>query len=149
MTEKDKFRVVVKALITNQGDVLIGKKEEGDNPHSGEWHFLGGHVEEGEQLEEAVKREVEEETGLEVSVHQIIDAMTFPWVESQERDALQVLFHCESDSRDAEASDDLEDVEWVETGELEEKLWAVEAERLNSRDEISKFIEKLEKMPVF
>ncbi len=75
---REKFRTVVKALITYRGEVLIGKKEEEDgHPISGEWHLLGGHLEHGEQVEEAIEREVKEETGLEVEVFQTVDVMTF------------------------------------------------------------------------
>ncbi len=116
-------------------------------PHSGEWHFPGGHVEEGEQLEEAVEREVEEETTLEVEVHQIVDAMTFSWDKDGSKDALHVLYHCEADSRDAEALDDLQEVKWVAPEELEQEIWEVEYERIEEREKRSKFVEKLKKMP--
>ncbi|MFB6144755.1 MAG: NUDIX domain-containing protein [Candidatus Nanohaloarchaea archaeon] len=143
------FRTVVKALITYKGKVLLGKKEEDENhPIGGEWHFLGGHLEKDEQMEEAVEREVEEETGLEVEVHQIIDVMTFSWDKDGEKDSLQVLYHCEAESSDAEPDEDLEEVEWVEPSELEEQLADVEAERLENRGNQRMFLEKLKQMPV-
>jgi len=138
----------VKALITHNGKVLIGQKEDGDKPHSGEWHFLGGHIEEeDEQVEEAVVREVKEETGLDVEVHQIIDAMMFSWDKDGEIDALQILYHCEASNSSAEPRDDLQDVKWVDPEDLEEELWEEEVERIENREKRKKFIEKLEKMP--
>ena len=146
---KDEFRTVVKALITYNGKVLLGKKEEDDDhPIGGEWHFLGGHIEKGEQFEEAVKREVEEETGLEVDVHQTVDVMTFSWKKDGEKDSIQVLYHCEAETSDAEPMDDLEDVEWFEPSELKEKLADVEEERLEGRENQKLFLEKLQQMPV-
>lgn len=144
---RSQYRTVVKALITNSGDVLIGQKEDGEKPHSGEWHFLGGHLEDNESLEEAVRREVKEETGLDVVVHQIVDAMTFSWEKDGEKDALQLLYHCEASSRGAEAKDDLQDVKWVDPEELEEELWEEEVSRIENRKERTKFVEKLKKMP--
>lgn len=145
---RSEFRTVVKALITYQGKVLIGQKEEGDKPHSGEWHFLGGHIEESdEQIEEAVRREVKEETDLDVEVHQIVDAMMFSWNKDGELDALQVLYHCEASSDDAKPKDDLQDVRWVKPEDLEEELWEEEVDRIENREKRKKFIEKLEKMP--
>ncbi len=144
---RDEFRTVVKALITNRGQVLLGQKKDGDMPHSGVWHFLGGHVDKGEQLDDAIKREVKEETGLDVEVHQIIDAMTFRWGDADEKDSIMVLYHCEADSMDVTPRDDLQDVKWVYPSELKEEIWNKEVERIETRERWSKFIEKLKKMP--
>jgi ADP-ribose pyrophosphatase YjhB (NUDIX family) len=144
---KESFRTVVKGLITNRGDLLIGRKEETEgHPISGEWHLLGGHLEHGEQVEEAIEREVEEETGLEVEVHQTVDVMTFPW-DGDEKDSLQIVFHCEADSKDAEALDDLAEVKWVEPSELSNFVHSEEAERLEKREDQAQFLEKIEKAP--
>ena len=149
-TEIYDFRTVVKALITHRGKILIGQKEDDpEHPIGGEWHFLGGHIEKGEQFEEAVKREVEEETGLSGEVHQIIDVMTFDWDEDGDKNAVQTLYHFEADSSDAEALDDLQAVKWVDPEDLTEKLGDEEAERLENRERQEKFLQKLEQTPVF
>lgn len=141
---RDEFRTVVKGLITCKGKILIGQKEEdSDHPIGGEWHILGGHLEFGEQPEEAMKREVEEETGLDVDVHQVVDVMTW----SDRGDALSVLYHCEASSRDAEAMDDLQDVKWVSPDEIKDFVHSDEVDRLEDRDEQAKFLEKIRKSP--
>lgn len=146
---EQKFRVITNAVITNQGDVLIGKKEDDEeHPIGGEWHFPGGHLETDEEPEEAVEREVEEETDLEVDVHQIIDVYAFTW-RDDDGEKVQVLYHCESGSRDARPEDDLQDVKWVSVDELEEKLSESHAENIEERERIQNFLEKLEKMPAF
>lgn len=146
--EKPAFRTVVKALITNNGKILIGKKEETGHPISGQWHILGGQLEKGEEFEEAVKREVKEETGLEVKIHQIIDVKTFAWDE-EEKDSIQGLYHVESDTRDAEALDDLEEVKWVSPENLLDELGEIEASRIRERYRQEKFLEKMKKAPIF
>lgn len=144
---KEEFRTVVKGLITYRGEILIGKKEEEEgHPISGEWHLLGGHLEHGEQVEEAISREVEEETGLEVEVHQAVDVMTFPW-DGEEKDSLQIVFHCEADEKDAEARDDLSEVKWVDPGEITDFVHSEEADRLEEREDQAQFLEKMEKAP--
>lgn len=144
---KEEFRTVVKALITNRGQILIGKKEEKeDHPISGEWHILGGHLEHGEQVEEAVKREVKEETGLEVDVHQAVDIMSFSW-DGNEKDSLQIVFHCVAESRSEEVLDDLEEVKWVSPDEITDYVHSEEAERLENREDQAQFLKKMQKMP--
>ena len=145
--DREKFRTVVKALITDRGEILIGKKdEEEDHPISGEWHILGGHLEHGEEVEEAVKREVKEEAGLEVEVHQTVDIMSFTW-DSGEKDSLQIVLHCVADSHDAEPKDDLKEVKWVKPDELAEQVHTEEAKRLENRQDQSQFLKKMQKMP--
>ena len=141
----DEFPVVVTGLVTNKGDVLIGKKEEiDDHPMSEQWHLPGGHLEKEEDLREKVAEKIDEKTGLEVDVHQLIDVYY-----DEEGDLLRVVFHCESEERDAEASGNLEEVEWVEPGELEDELDELENKVLLEREEVQKFLDKLEQMPVF
>jgi len=57
---------VVNAIIkNNKGDrVLIVKRKGG--LHSGKWAFPGGIVEKGETKEQALKREINEEVGLQI-----------------------------------------------------------------------------------
>ena len=144
---REEFRTVVKALITDRGEILIGKKDEEEgHPISGEWHILGGHLEHGEEVEEAVKREVKEETGLEVEVHQTVDIMSFAW-DSGEKDSLQIVLHCVADSHEAEPKDDLEEVKWVKPDELAEQVHSEEAKRLENRQDQSQFLKKMQKMP--
>lgn len=143
---KEKFRVVVTGIVTNQGDVLVGKKEEEEGHLSQEWHFPGSGLEKGEEVEEALSKEIEEETGLEVEVHQLLDTRKY---ESDDREPiLRILFHCESGSRDAEANGVLEEVKWVEPENLEDEIGEFDSKLVGS-DRISTFIQKLEKMPAF
>lgn len=141
---RNSFRTVVKGLITRREQVLIGRKEEEEgHPISGEWHFLGGHLESGENVEAGVKREIAEETGLRVEVGDIVDVMTFAWGTDDEKNSLQILYHCRAKSADAEAGDDLQAVRWVRPEELTEYLFDGEAERLTTRPRQASFLADL------
>ncbi len=66
------FRVGVGALIVKDNKVLLGLRGLKARDQHYKWELLGGLVEFGESLEEALVREVREEAGLEVKPGKII-----------------------------------------------------------------------------
>ncbi len=144
--DRASFPVVVTGIVVAQGEVLIAKKEEDDDhPIGGEWHFPGGYLEEDEQPEKVVEREIEEETGLAVEVHHLVDVYY-----EENGDLIRAIYHCEANSRDAEPEDDLEALEWVRPEEVADELsGSHEADVVSERKSIENLIEKLAKMPSF
>jgi len=64
-------RVGIGVMIQNEkGEVLLGLRQGSHG--AGEWSFPGGHLEFGEIPFETAKREVKEETGLEVDEFELI-----------------------------------------------------------------------------
>ena len=63
--------VGVGGVIIKDGKVLMIKRAF--EPGAGKWSIPGGMVEVGEKLSEACEREVEEETGLEIEVLELIN----------------------------------------------------------------------------
>ena len=62
---ENQVRVGVGVIIKKAGKVLVGKRK---NSHGSDtWGFAGGHLEFGESWEDCARREVKEETGLEIT----------------------------------------------------------------------------------
>jgi mutator protein MutT len=57
-------RDIVNAVLVGQGKVLLARRSPRRKAYAGLWSFPGGHVEEGESLEEALGRELREEIGI-------------------------------------------------------------------------------------
>jgi 8-oxo-dGTP diphosphatase len=61
---RNRPRVGVAAIVIKDGAILLGKRK---NAHGeGSWQFPGGHLEYGETIEGCARREVFEETGIEI-----------------------------------------------------------------------------------
>ena len=110
--------IAVGAVLVKDGKVLIIKR--GHPPRQGEWSLPGGRVELGESLIDAVRREIKEETGLEVQVGPVIEV--FDRVDRRDD---RVAYHfvivdylCTCTGGILCAGDDAEDAAWVSTDEL-------------------------------
>lgn len=73
------MKVIVLAVIAQNGRVLIVQRARASSEVPGlSWVFPGGKVEEGETLEQALRREVQEETGLHVNIGTLVHARIVP-----------------------------------------------------------------------
>ncbi len=57
-------KILTLCLVLNEGKILLGMKKRGFG--AGRWNGFGGKVEAGETIEEAAKREMQEECGVEI-----------------------------------------------------------------------------------
>ena len=62
--------VAVGAVILKNNKVLLIKR--GEEPYKGFWSIPGGKVKFGERIKDALKREVKEETGLDIEIEKLI-----------------------------------------------------------------------------
>jgi 8-oxo-dGTP diphosphatase len=104
------------AVVRRGGKILIAKRPAGKHL-AGFWEFPGGAVEPGETAEEAVKRELREETGLEVTITGRADAIDWDYGHKQVH--LDV-FICEAPGAGEPRALAGDDIKWVTVPELKD-----------------------------
>jgi ADP-ribose pyrophosphatase YjhB (NUDIX family) len=113
--------VGVGAVIVRDGRALIVKRAH--EPRKGEWSLPGGLLELGESLQDAIRREVKEETTLDVVVGPIIE--TFDRVHRDDKGRIRyhfviVDFVCWPTAGEAMPASDAEGVAWVRFSEIDD-----------------------------
>jgi len=114
--------VGVGAIVLDGGRVLLIKR--GNPPLKGQWSLPGGGVEVGETLEQAVAREVLEETGLTIEVGPIVEVLDRISCDGDGRveyHFVLVDFVCrprEQRRGQVRAGTDADDAEWVALADL-------------------------------
>jgi ADP-ribose pyrophosphatase YjhB (NUDIX family) len=107
--------VAADVIVRYKGKILLVKR--GIEPYKGRFCFPGGGHEKWERIEETAKREVKEETGLDVELKEILGVYSDP-----ERDprahTLSVVFIADSNTDKARAGDDAVDLKWIEPGKI-------------------------------
>ena len=114
----DRPVVGVGGVIVDNGRALIVKRAH--EPRKGEWSLPGGTVELGETLVEAARREIKEETGLDVEVGEVIEVF-----DRVHRVDGRIQYHfvivdylCRPIGGTLQAGDDAESVAWVTADEI-------------------------------
>jgi nucleoside triphosphatase len=108
----------VGALILNQeGKVLLLKSDKWRNKYV----IPGGHIELGETMEDALRREVREETGLDIYDIKFASLQEFIFNETfhEKRHFIFIDFVCKTDSNEVELNFESQGYVWVS---LEEAL---------------------------
>lgn len=91
----DRPKVGVAVIVRKDNMVLLGKRKGAHGV--GTWAFPGGHLEFKEELEECVKREVKEETSLNVAnIH--FDTITNDIFEEENKHYITIFMVCDYES---------------------------------------------------
>ena len=108
LEDMDTEQVRKAVLINDEDRVLILRSSDKNEKHAGEWDLPGGHIHEGEGDIEGLKREVKEETGLDIaSPEMVLD------------DGRKKYYKTREYSGTIEISDEHTEYEWVTIEELD------------------------------
>jgi len=112
--------VGVGAVVADQGKIVLIKR--GNEPSKGKWTIPGGLIELGESPEEAVIREAQEETCLEVINPRLIDVVSYVDLDAQgavKYHYIIIDYLVEVKSGTMRAASDAAEMRWVPFDEVE------------------------------
>jgi 8-oxo-dGTP diphosphatase len=109
--------VVVAAIIQDEGGNYLCCKRGEWKASPGKWEFPGGKPEAGEELAEALIREIKEELGVKISVVRQFDRSTTGEIDL-------VTFVCDLLGEKPISSTDHSEIRWVAEQELSKLDWA-------------------------
>lgn len=121
----------VQAWIDRDGSYLALRRDE--EPLKGEWNMPGGFVEVGEQGDEAIVREVSEETGLEIEVVELIGIFDSTYGEGADsKPIFDVAYRCRmvGEKTELEVSDESSEARWFPLAEFPQPAFAGERKAL-------------------
>jgi len=115
------YRVSVKGLFVKDGKVLLLK--EGPSL-GGQWELPGGGLDFGEDMHEALRREIEEEAGLKVKTISKEPVYVWPWRFEDKRGmdwyySLVVVYRIELESLEFKVTEECQDIGFFSKEDLE------------------------------
>ena len=109
------YGLTVRAVIYDDtGRILLLKRSSMSRTYAGKWEFPGGKVDPGERFDDAVVREVREETGMSSSIKRYIGAAEakLPHI-----NAIQLVFEMEASGTPA-ISHEHEGLQWAAPADI-------------------------------
>ncbi|HZZ98938.1 MAG TPA: NUDIX hydrolase [Candidatus Saccharimonadia bacterium] len=111
----------MKAVIVNDENKVLILREAatyGDGTQRGRYHLPGGRVEVGEPFEDALHREVMEETGLQADIqYPLYVGEWHPVIKGVENQIIAVFHVCKAKTTDVTLSTEHDDYKWISLDE--------------------------------
>jgi len=110
-------KITVDGIIIKDGEILLVKRK--NDPFKGKWALPGGFVEYGEKTEDAVVREVLEETGLKATVYKTIGVYSDPNRDPRGH-TITVVYKLDIKGGKLKSGDDASDAKFFDVNQLPE-----------------------------
>ncbi|MBR9680677.1 MAG: NUDIX hydrolase [Candidatus Altiarchaeota archaeon] len=107
-------KLAADVIIVKHGKILLIKRA--DEPFKGEWGLPGGHIDEGETIEDAALREAREETGLNVKLESFVGIFSDP--KRDPRGTISVTYSATVIDGELTENSEVEDIKWFEITKL-------------------------------
>jgi 8-oxo-dGTP diphosphatase len=110
----------VGGVVIDEGRALLAKR--GQPPLEGQWSIPGGMLETGETILEGVRRELKEETGLDVRVGELIEVFERIVLDEEGKTQYHYVvldYFCEPLKGEASAASDAVEIAWAAEADLE------------------------------
>lgn len=115
--------MATKAFVSRNGKILI-LREAGsyaDGSNRGKYDIVGGRVQPGQRFDESLRREVTEETGLNIVIREPFFVNEWrPVVRGEQWQIIGVFFKCIADSDKVILSKDHDDFIWIDPAQYKE-----------------------------
>ncbi len=112
--------LAVKALIVHKGNILLVKRQPNDPQKPGMWEFPGGRLNVGEDPFDGLKREVKEETNIDIDVLQPTTVSHFTRADKQV--ITLITFFCKAKTTGVKLSEEHTDYKWSPISECKATL---------------------------
>ncbi len=110
-TKMKPYGMTVRAIIADEaGRLLLLRRAAQSRNFVGEWEFPGGKMDDGEMVDEALRREVREETGLEIGIDSVACVTEF---EMPHIRVAMLCFYAHQTGGELRLSDEHDDFTWV------------------------------------
>lgn len=106
------YFLAVKGIIQKDGKILVLKRSDTDDHRPGVWETVGGGMDKEESPQEALLREIAEETGLVASVNSPFNVFAFKKDTGEFK--VGITFLCEYVSGEVKLSDEHSEYRWIE-----------------------------------
>ena len=111
------LRVAAKAVIANNKGQLLIMREAAtylDGTNRGRYHIPGGRLEKGEAFVDGLRREVREETGLEIELHMPLFVGEWrPVIRNVPHQIIAIFMACQAKTDVVKLSDEHDHYQWI------------------------------------